>query len=81
VEGDFFMKSNGQSVHTNFIQNKFVEELIYENIRLMTENIKLSFENRRLKSDLSDYVYLIQVINANRFMKPLWEKGQSTYLN
>lgn len=47
----------------------------------MTENIKLSFENRKMKSELSDYVHLLQVIKANKLMKPLWNKGQSIYLN
>jgi regulator of replication initiation timing len=37
------------------IQDKqeFVEELIYENIKLMDENIKLDLENKRLREKMA----------------------------
>lgn len=36
------------------IGRAFVEELLYENIRLMDENIKLEFENKRLRKSVEE---------------------------
>lgn len=35
-------------------KKQFVEELMYENIRIMDENIKLIFENKRLRKSLNE---------------------------
>jgi predicted nuclease with TOPRIM domain len=56
------LKDNSASSR-NFPKNAFVEELIYENIDLMDENIKLEYELRELRKRVQ------KLVKINMFLK------------
>jgi regulator of replication initiation timing len=47
----------------------FIEELIKENVDLMTENIKLAYENRRLKERNGNIENFYKIFGINLIVK------------
>jgi hypothetical protein len=62
------MITNNHSGDNSSIKNKFVEELINENIDLMTENIKLICENKWLSERMEAIESFYRVFGADYFI-------------